>query len=73
MGLSLGLPAMSTHYNEICHSFLKEFLKSIYFWLYYVFLAVYGLSLVAAGKGYSLVMVHRLLIAVASLAAELRP
>ena len=72
MGLSLGLPAMSTHYNEICHSFLKEFLKSIYFWLYYVFLAVYGLSLVAAGKGYSLVMVHRLLIAVASLAAELR-
>lgn len=35
-------------------------------------LAVYGLSLVAAGRGYSLVMVLELLVAVATLAAELR-
>ena len=41
----------------------------IYFWLRWVFVAVHGLSLVAASGGYSSV-VCRLLIAVASLVAE---
>ena len=72
MGLSLGLLAMSTHYNEICHSFSKEFLKSIYLGLSYVLLAVCGLSLVAASRGSSIAVVHGLLGAVASLVAELR-
>ena len=49
----------------ICiHSFLKEV---IYFCLHWAFVAVHGLSLVAASRGYFLVAVHRLLIAVASL------
>ena len=38
------------------------------FWLHWVFVAVHGLSLVAASRGYS--VVHGLLIAVASLVAE---
>ena len=42
----------------------------IYFWLYWVFIAVHGLSLVVASGVYSLVLVHRLLIAVASLIVE---
>ena len=39
----------------------------IYFWLLWVFIAVRGLSLVAASGGYSSVGVHRLLIVVTSL------
>ena len=39
-------------------------------WLCWVFVAVSGLSLVAASEGYSLVVVRGLLIAVASLVAE---
>ena len=42
------------------------------FWLCWVFVAVHGLSLVAESRGYSLVAVHRLLIAVTSVAAEHR-
>ena len=42
----------------------------IYFWLCWVFVAAHGLSLVVASRGYSSVVVHRLLIAVASLVAE---
>ena len=45
-------------------SILKIF---IYFWLCWVFVAVHRLSLVAASKGYSVVAVHELLIAKASL------
>ena len=47
-------------------------LKNIYFWLCWVFVAVCGLSLVVASGGYSLVVVHRLLVAVASLVSEFR-
>ena len=39
----------------------------IYFWLCWVLVAPCGLSLVVASGGYSLVVAHRLLIAVASL------
>ena len=42
------------------------------FWLCWVFVAVHGLSVVAEIRGYSLVAVHRLLIAVTSVAAEHR-
>ena len=42
----------------------------IYLWLYWVFIAVHGLSLVVAGRNYSLVAVHGLLIGVVSLVAE---
>ena len=39
----------------------------MYFWLHWVFLAVYGLSLVALKRGYSPVAMHGLLIVMASL------
>ena len=42
----------------------------IFFWLYGVFVAACGLSLVAGSGGYSLAAVSRLLIAVASLVAH---
>ena len=42
-----------------------------FFWLYWVFIAARGLSIVAASKGYSIV-VHRLLIKGASFAVEHR-
>ena len=38
----------------------------IYFWLHWVFIATHGLSLVVESKSYPLVVVHGLLIAVAS-------
>ena len=40
------------------------------FWLCWVFGAAHGLSLVVASRGSSLIVVHGLLIAVASLVAE---
>ena len=40
------------------------------FWLWLVFVAALGLSLVAASKGYSLIAVCGFLIAVGSLVAE---
>ena len=42
----------------------------IYLWLYWVSIAVHGLSLVVAVGDYSLVAVHELLIGVVSLVAE---
>ena len=42
----------------------------MYFWLCWVFLAVHGLSLVAARWGLLFVAVHGLLIVVASLVAH---
>ena len=48
--------------------FKKDFL--VYFWLLWVFIAVCGLSLVAASRGCSPVVGHRLLIVVASLVGE---
>ena len=47
-------------------------LKIFYFWLLWVFIAVHGLSLVAAMGGCSLVLVLGLLSAVASLVSEHR-
>ena len=41
-----------------------------YFWLCRVFIAVHGFSLVVANRGCSLVVMHGLLITVASLVAE---
>ena len=43
----------------------------IYLWLCWVFITAWGLSLVAASGGYSLVAVHGLLIAMVSLVAVL--
>ena len=43
------------------------FVNFIYFWLCWVFVAAHGLSLVVASRGHSLVVVCRLLIAVAFL------
>ena len=42
----------------------------IYFWLCWVFVVARGLSLVVASGGYSFVVVHGLLIVVASLVVE---
>ena len=47
---------------------LSLFLNNIYFWLCWIFVATHRLSLVVASRGYSLVVVCRLLIAVASVA-----
>ena len=44
----------------------------MYFWLCWVFTAAHGLSLVSESGGYSLIVVHGLLIMVASLVAEHR-
>ena len=44
----------------------------IHLWLYWVLVAVWGLSLVVESRGFSLITVHRLLILMASLVAESR-
>ena len=49
--------------------FLSRFLK-ICFWLHWVFIAAHRLSLAVPAEGYSLVGIHGLLIAVASLFVE---
>ena len=54
------------------NSFLKNNYLFIYFWLHWVFFAACGLCLVAESAGYSLVMVIKLLIAVASLVGSHR-
>ena len=54
---------------HISSSFFKHFIY-LFIFCYAVFVAACGLSLVGASKGYSLVAVHRLLIAVASLVLE---
>ena len=56
-------------YIFIYYYFLNLF-YFIYFWLHWVFVAVRGLSLVAASGGYSTLPLRGLLIAVASLVAE---
>ena len=43
----------------------------IYFWPCRVFIAAHGLSLVAAGQGSSLAVMHRLVTAVASFVLEI--
>ena len=43
-----------------------------FFWLCWVFVSVCGLSLVVTNRGYSLIVVHGLLIVVASLVVEHR-
>ena len=50
--------------------FFKIIYLFIYFWLRWVFVAARGLSLVGGEWGLLLVVVHGLLIAVASLVAE---
>ena len=46
------------------------FLRFIYLWLHWVFIAAYGISLIVVSRGCSLAMVHGLLIAVVSFAVE---
>ena len=50
----------------------SNFFKIVYIWLYCVFIAAHGLSLVAASRGYAIVVMHWLLIVMASLVAEHR-
>ena len=50
--------------------FFPPFLFTYYFWLWWVFIATCKLSLVAVTRGYTLVAVHGLPIAVASLVGE---
>ena len=54
-------------------SFLSFYKSFVYFWLCWVFVAVHRLSLVAAIGGYSLVLVHGLLVVMALLAGKHRP
>ena len=52
-------------------SFFKKYLfKFMYFWLHQAFIALHGLSLAVASRGYTLVVVHGLFIAEASFVAE---
>ena len=51
---------------------LRIFKKLFIYWLYWIFFTVCWLSLVALNRGYSLVVVCGLLVAVASLVAEHR-
>ena len=53
--------------------FFFSFFMYLFFCPCWVFVAVHGLSLVAVSGGYSFVVVHGLLIAVASFAAEHGP
>ena len=53
--------------DSINYSFLK-----MYFWLHWVFTDAHGLSLVVVSRGYSLILVHGLLIVVASILPEHR-
>ena len=56
---------MNTVSKEIGRSVIVLLLyisNFIYFWLYWVFVTVHGLSLAVASRSYSLVAVHRLLI-----------
>ena len=55
--------------RHFCDSLLH--FPFFFFWLRWVFIAARGLSLVVVSGGYSFVVVHGLLIAVASLVAEL--
>ena len=58
---------MATLIEQVCWChYLKKNFKFIYVWLCWVFVYVCGLSLVAAGGGYSLVVVYGLLIALAA-------
>ena len=50
--------------------FFLIYLLFIYFWLRWVFVAAYSLSLVAVSGGHFLAVVRELLVAAASLAAE---
>ena len=50
--------------------FFKMYLFIYYFWLFWVFIAIRRFSLVCGEQGLHLVVVHRLLIAVASLVLE---
>ena len=71
-------PGLACHMIPIQYPFCKFscskiwfiILLCIYFCLCWVFIAASGLSPVAVSRGYSLVEVCRLLIAVASLVAE---
>ena len=53
-------------------SFLLKQMHFLYLWRLWAFVAARGLSLVVATRGYSLVAVHGVFIAVASLVAEPR-
>ena len=58
--------------QQYCVCFKKIIILFVYFWLYWVFVAVRAFSLVAASGGYSSLQVCRLLVAVASLVAQHR-
>ena len=61
-GLTLPLLYLKLfNYLKLFHSFLPYY--HLFFWLHGVSIAGHGLSLVAARGGYSLVVVHRLLVA----------
>ena len=56
-------------YLFLIHRYFKRYLL-IYIWLCWIFVAAHGLSLVVGIRGYSLVVVCRLLTAMAFLAVE---
>ena len=65
-------PRETEHSRERCGEHLELAHFNFHFGLCWLFIAVNGLPLIAAIRGYSPVVVLRLLIAVASLAAEHR-
>ena len=69
----MGAYPLRTWDSQVSYSFFFFNLMNVFlFWLHWVFIAARGLSLVVASRGYSLVEVRGLLIAVASLIAKHR-
>ena len=67
-----GLPLENMGLPSVLFFFFFNLMNVFLFWLHWVFIAARGLSLVVASRGYSLVEVRGLLIAVASLIAKHR-
>ena len=68
--ISLVFPLHTMRQALVLFLTFKKFYLPTYFWLYSVFIAARGLSLLAVSRGFSLVVMLRLLTAAASLVAE---
>ena len=64
-------PPLLSHFPSLKHTLLK-IINLFYFWLHWVFVAAGGLFSSCGERGLLFIVVHRLLIAVASLVAEHR-
>ena len=68
--LATSIDPFKALFNFFLVSYFLKIYFIIYFWLYWVFAAVCELSPITASRGYSLLVVCRLLTTLASLVAE---